>query len=288
MGGLFYTFYMNCFGLLPVDLQLKILSCLSPSALLSVASTNRNFNNLCWDPSLWQDLRITVAPKLPVVMAKRMQMLRRLDMSPCIKQTVKDRHVQPFVKCCPRLRSISLTASSVTDAILEDLDSVISLEELRIQGSHVTDSGIVHLHRFHLKVLDVSHCLGITDHGFAELLRAIGSHLEYLGIDNCTGLTPLCCRAIASQCPNLTGLIMDGENVTDFDICPVLQSVPNLTIFESANLRNGVNVLGGELSKPPPVKTSQGPQPARSWGDARLGRRVSKSRSTQLWRDVIG
>ncbi|CAI5462123.1 unnamed protein product [Closterium sp. Yama58-4] len=87
----------------------------------------------------------------------------------------------------PRLDTLSLERTDVSDSVLEGIGSLTSLRNLMLDDTKVTDAGLSHLTALSsLEVLSLSTCKGVTNTGMVHVGRLTG--LKRLDLD-CTAVT---------------------------------------------------------------------------------------------------
>lgn len=137
----------------------------------------------------------------------------------------------------PKLSSIELRLTKVTDAGMAELAKCLSLEGITVEGTDVTDAGLVHLAKLkNLKSLSLgvyNEGAKITDEGLKTVGQMTG--LKWLQLSG-TPITDAGLPHLAGL-KNLTSLQLDETKATSAGLAHLepLQSIERLRLFDEVN-----------------------------------------------------
>ena len=219
-----------------------------PDALRALLELHSNVTNLFLSFPSTQDMEVLVPalPRFSLVaiscQAKHLQLLATGDLSHLTHFVVHhagdDVSVSQIVVKCPKLRSLSLVRSDVSDAAMRAVANTCThLEQLDvIQCFKVTDGGLKDVTRScaelgHLTVSRVWECVADLPH--YDLYCQMEVEMPYL-LRFAPQISDDCMRAIAADCAALKSLRLSSCLVTDNGLSSVVASCRRLT---TVNLR---------------------------------------------------
>ncbi|KAJ8010074.1 hypothetical protein DPEC_G00071210 [Dallia pectoralis] len=196
----------------PIDLLsdltlLQLFSHLPKNQLCRCARVCRRWNNLAWDPRLWNTVRLTGellhADRALKVLTHRLWVQHQDTPNVCLTlktvvasgcRRLTDRGLHLVAQCCPELRCLevagcyNISNEAVFEVVshcpnLEHLN--VSVRELSLSDCHlVWDFGLREVACLEgcLRYLSIAHCSRITDVGVRYVAR-------YLNARGCEGLT---------------------------------------------------------------------------------------------------
>ena len=135
----------------------------------------------------------------------------------------------------PCLKKLTLAyCENLTEAGMEQLDSLNSLTHIDLTGTGITDESLSRLGRIqNLTSISISECNEITDHGLTKFANRVKDKITSLDISHCKEITDkpikslaFCCRALQSL--NFTGC----WRLTDLSISYLTATCPNISTFD--------------------------------------------------------
>ena len=267
--------------------SIRELTILWARPVASSPATDAGFVGLAKLANL-ESLEIHDAPNLTDNGAARMvaglPRLRQLRLHSGIKSVAQTLPVLAHQH--PDLRHLGLDKSGVTDDDLKAIESMTQLEVVHLQGTKITDAGLIHLRPLKNLIHLMVNISGVTDEGVNHLgglgrlqslflgnskvtdaglvsLEALGQ-LKYLSLDR-TLVTDSGMASVA-KLTNLEELRLNSLPITDAGLPPLQKLVKLKRLDLSGSQVTSAGIAALRLARPQLVVTKQPPRrpPTRS------------------------
>ncbi|XP_012675202.1 S-phase kinase-associated protein 2 [Clupea harengus] len=241
-----------CWDLLPDELLLRILSCLSLRDLLRTSRICKRWHQLAFDESLWQSVDLEGKVRLgsalgqvlsagtltlrcphtsigePCFTHKEQLRVQHMDLSGC---TVSPEVINDVISRCTQLQNLSLEGLVLSDGILQSIARNPQLGRLNLSGcSGFSSETLANMLQSctRLTELNVSWCDFSNEHVKA-VVSDVTPSISQLNISGYRqNLTMEDVRSLVERCPNIVNLDLSDSVLVTTDSFPVLQQLPSL------------------------------------------------------------
>ena len=261
---------------LPDDILLRIFSFLSNMELCNASGVCQKWQELCWDPLLWESIEILnyqdsdinkVLRNLLTKLARSTDgryclMVRSLKLNGC--ELLADKGLGFVARYCIDLEELQISnCCCVTGKGLQDiLRNCQSLRFLDASGvSCITSIGAPTTNGFagndygsflQLRHLDISDCVAFDDLGLRHVALSCGL-LENLYLRRCNRVSDVGVKHVASRCPHLREVsLSDCLKVRDFSLRELAKNAANLKYLSVAKCPitdSGIKQIGKHCAR---------------------------------------